>query len=569
MPEDVYDKVFNLAKRRGFLYPAFEPYGGSAGFYDYGPLGARMKRRIEDAFRRIFVQEQGCVEIETPTVTVAPVFEASGHVARFADHVVKCDECGSSYRADHLLEEQGFEGNADDLGLDGIAAAMADVKPKCPKCGSQSFGEPYDQNLMFRTEVGPGSGQTGYLRPETAQGIFINFPNLYRFFREQLPFGVVQVGRAYRNEISPRQGILRLREFSQMECEYFFDPKEPTHPGFDSVRSRVMTFVPNTTGEPVERAIGDAVDDGMVCHALMGYWLVRVLDLLLEAGVDPERIRFRQHGANEMAHYANDCWDAEFESERFGWVECVGVADRSAYDLTQHAKHSGTPMQAVRKYDEPKRVTVVRFAPVHAKLGPLFRQKAKAVAAALEAVDEESVKAWDSGPVTVDVDGGEVDVPEEAFERVEREETRSGDPFVPNVIEPSFGVDRILYAALEHSYEEEEKENETFRFLRLPKSVVPVEVGVFPLFTKDGMQEKAREVEASLRKAGFRAMYDDSGSIGRRYARMDEIGAPFCVTIDHDTLDDEAVTIRDRDTAEQERVAIAELTARIEALRSA
>ncbi len=568
MPEDVYEKVFNLAKRRGFVYPAFEPYGGSAGFYDYGPLGARMKRRIEDAFRRIFVQEEGCVEIETPTVTVAPVFEASGHVSRFADHVVKCEECGSTYRADHLLEEQGFEGNADDLDLAGIARAMADGKPKCPKCGSGSFGEPYDQNLMFRTEIGPGSGQTGYLRPETAQGIFINFPNIYRYFRERLPFGVVQLGRAYRNEISPRQGILRLREFSQMECEYFFDPDEPVHAGFDGVRDRKMTFVPNTTGEPVERTIGAAVDDGMVCHALMGYWLVRVLDLLEEAGLDPERIRFRQHGTNEMAHYANDCWDAEFHSERFGWVECVGVADRSAYDLTQHARHSGTPMQAVRKYDEPKRVTVVRFEPVHAKLGPLFRQKAKAVASALEAVDEEAVTAWESGPIEVEVDGEPVEVPAEAFERVEREETRSGDPFVPNVIEPSFGVDRILYAALEHSYEEQEKENETFRFLRLPKTVVPVEVGVFPLFTKDGMDEKALQVEASLRRAGFRALYDDSGSIGRRYARMDEIGTPFCVTVDHETLEDDAVTIRDRDTAEQERVKVAELPARLGELRS-
>jgi glycyl-tRNA synthetase len=565
MPEDVYDQVINIAKRRGFLYPAFEIYGGSAGFYDYGPLGSIMKARIEDTFRRIFVQEEGCAEIQCPAVTPHPVFEASGHVAQFTDPVLKCTQCHTPLRADHLLEENGYEGEAAQLSLEAIAGEVEERGIICPNCGGP-FGPPFQQNLMFQTEIGPGSGQVGYLRPETAQGIFIDFPHLYRHFRQRLPFGVCQLGRAYRNEISPRQGMLRLREFNQMEAEYFFDPKKPTHPRFTRVKDHRLTFVPNTTGKAVQRTIGEAVADGMVCHRLMGYWLVRVHQLLTTVGLDPDRIRFRQHATNEMAHYANDCWDAEFHSERFGWVECVGVADRSAYDLKEHSKHSGVPMTALRRYKEPRRVKVVRLVPVHQTFGPLFRQRTKAVADALAALPDETAAAWSSGPLTVTVDGDEVEVPQDAIEKVEETVTRVGEEFTPNVVEPSFGVDRILYAALEHAHSSRETKEGTFTVLRLPKAMAPVEVGVFPLFTREGMDRKAAGLEARLRRAGLRTAYDESGSIGRRYARADEAGTPYCVTVDHQTLEDKTVTIRWRDTGKQERVPMGKLLARLRTL---
>jgi glycyl-tRNA synthetase len=558
MPEDDYEKVMNLAKRRGFVYPSFEIYGGAAGLYEYGPLGSVVKRRIQDEFRRIFVHEEGCVEIEAPTVTPAPVFVASGHVERFTDPVVKCTQCQTPFRADHLVEEAGFEGEAGNLSLEAIEAEVASRKIVCPNCKG-AFGVPYHQNLMFATELGPGTGQTAYLRPETAQGMFVSFPTLLRHFRERLPFGAIQMGRAYRNEISPRQGVLRLREFNQMELEYFVDPKKTTHPGFRKVKGRVMTFVPNTTGKAVEMTIGDAVADGMVCHALLGYWLTRVQDLLEAVGVDPKRLRFRQHGKTEMAHYARDCWDAEFLSSRFGWVECVGVADRSAFDLTQHSKHSGVRMTALRRFKEPKRVKAQRFVPIHAKLGPVFRQKAKAVAEALAAVPEDKVKAHANGPFTLQVGSERLQVPQDAFETKLVEEVSQGEEFVPNVIEPSFGVDRILYAALEHCHHEQAKEDGPYTILRLPAAVAPVEVAVLPLMAKDGLDARATKLEAKLRRAGLRTQYDDSGSIGRRYARQDEIGTPLCVTVDFETKDDKSVTVRARDTGAQERVPMGRL----------
>lgn len=556
MPDPIYERVFELAKRRGFLYPSFDPYGGAAGFYDYGPLGAQLKASIENLFRRIFVVEEGCAEISCPAVTIEEVFMASGHVAKFDDPVVRCQKCRSPFRADHLVEEAGFTGNAAILKNEEIDARVAEYGVKCKNCGGP-MGNAYRQNLMFKTEIGPGSGKVGYLRPETAQGIFVDFPYLYRYFREQIPFGVCQIGRAYRNEISPRQGVIRLREFNQMEVEVFIDPQHLTHPKFPTVRATELRLLPKPGKEPVAMTVGDAVAKKIIANEALAYYMVLVHRLLTSAGIDPQRLRFRQHLEDEKAHYARDTWDAEFQSERFGWVECVGIADRSAFDLTQHAKASGVAMRAIRKFDEQKKVQRTQVRPNLAKLGPLFKREAQGVAQALKALDPTRLTAAPGAAGTdVVVDGKNVHVPRDAYDVVSETVTLSGDEFVPNVIEPSFGVDRILYAILEHAFFATEKEGEPYVVLRLPHHMAPIEVAVFPLMAKDGLDDQARIIGADLQAEGLRVQFDESGAIGRRYARMDEVGTPFCVTVDYDTQATKTVTIRERDSTKQERVLV-------------
>ncbi|MCA1818894.1 MAG: glycine--tRNA ligase, partial [Halobacteriales archaeon] len=281
---DKTDLVMDLAKRRGFLWPSFDVYGGAGGFYDYGPLGAAMKKRFEDLWRRIFVLEETTpmAEIFCPRVTVAEVLQASGHVAEFTDVVVKCAK-GHPSRADHLVAAAGYTGNAGVLKPDELDAQIFTLKAKCPVCGATSFSPAARQNLMNQTEIGPGSGRVGYLRPETAQGIFTDYPLLYRHFRERLPFGVVQLGGSNRNEISPRQGMLRLREFSMMEAEVFYDPSAKTHPRFADVAGRKATFVPNADAKPRDTTFGDAVSSGMVANEALAYWLARTQEFLVSA----------------------------------------------------------------------------------------------------------------------------------------------------------------------------------------------------------------------------------------------------------------------------------------------
>ena len=597
---DATDLVMDLAKRRGFLWPSFEVYGGAAGFYDYGPLGAAMKKRFEDLWRRIFVLEEATpmAEIFCPRVTISEVLVASGHVAEFTDMVVKCAN-GHPSRADHLVAAAGYTGNAGVLKPDELDDQIFRLKAKCPACGATSWGKAARQNLMNQTEIGPGSGRVGYLRPETAQGIFTDYPLLYRHFRERLPFGVVMLGGSNRNEISPRQGMLRLREFSMMEAEVFYDPQQKTHPRFADVAGRTATFVPNADEKDHVTTFAKAVESGMVANEALAYWLARTQEFLTAAGMDPKRLHFRQHLKDEMAHYAADCWDAEFHSDRYGWVECVGIADRGAYDLTQHARHSGT--------DSPHPVTGVSRRRLNAeflrhvkppanpvtfvaddwvpskKFFPTFKQKAKAVewamahaspfahAAAKNGViasdwmlrsDEWLLteKAVKTTPATkallLEVGGQATDIPADCYEVVTKECTVQGRRVIPCVIEPSFGVDRILYALWEHAYEKTTKEGEEYVRLRLSPKVAPIQVAVLPLTGKDGLPENAQELMQRLRKAGFAADYDESGNIGRRYARQDEVGTPFCVTVDPETLTDGKVTVRERDTTKQERVSL-------------
>lgn len=535
MPQDTYDKIMMLAKRRGFIYPSFEIYGGVAGFYDYGPLGSQLKNNIENIWRKYYLLYDNCVEINTPTVTLYEVLEASGHVDEFTDVTVDCKKCKTLYKVEDIIDKKIT-----------VEQAIKEDKIKCPTCGSK-LKDPYEVNLMFSTGIGVGESRKAFLRPETAQGIFTNFHLLYRHAREKLPFGVVQIGKGYRNEVSPRQGIIRLREFSMAEAEIFFDPKDKTHPNFDSVKDKELYLFDNK--KEMKLSLEKSVKTKVINNQALAYYMYLTQDFLIKVGIDPKKFRFRKHAPDELAHYATECWDAELYTERFGWIECVGIADRSAYDINAHIESSGTDMYAQRRFDEPKIVEVKKIVPKMGVLGPLFKDKAGKIKEILEKMEVKESKK-----LSITVDGKTIDIPKDCYEIVQTKEKLTGEKFVPHVIEPSYGIDRILYCVLEHNYVETKKKDEEYTILKLGPLVAPIKVGVFPLIGDEKLIKIAKKIDEDLRNAGISVYYDDGGTIGRRYARMDEIGTPFCVTVDHDTLKENTVTVRDRDTTKQERI---------------
>ncbi len=546
---DVYDKVMELARRRGFVWPSSECYGSVAGFIDYGPLGAMMKRRLEDIWREFYVIREGYYEIECPTVGIESIYVASGHVKGFSDKMCQCPHCMEYLRADHIAEAHNIEGAAT-LPAEQLAEAIRTLP--CPAC-EEELGKVdiFDFNLMFETNIGPGSMRKGYMRPETAQGIFTDFARLVRFYRNKLPFGAVQIGKSYRNEISPRQGMIRLREFTQAEAEIFVHPEHKEHPLFGRYADYTMPLagiLQQTQNTPeTQVSMREAVDSGLVANEYVAYYLAVTHEFMVRCGVDPEKLRFRQHLPDERAHYAEDCWDAEIFSERFGWVETVGIADRTDYDLRAHARESGDPFTVFIPLEETRYERRKRIVPDMGVLGPKFRGKAKGIATALS----ESVPTKDGIDLTID--GEDIHIPPELYEIREEEVEIRGVEIMPHVIEPSYGIDRILYAVLEHCYDEEMVEGEIRRVLRLPPEVAPVQVAVFPLMPRDGLDAIALEITDTLLCSGILAQYDDNGAIGRRYRRQDEIGTPYAITVDYETKEDRTVTIRDRDGMKQIR----------------
>jgi len=584
-----------LAKRRGFFLQTAGAYGGVSGFYTFGPQGAGLKDNIEDTWRELFTVREGNMEIDAPTVMPEPVFEASGHLDGFDDMLVECPECGASHRADHVVEDNTDIEEAEGLGAERVEEVIAEYELVCPACGTGLAGQAIEGfNLMFRTNIGPGSSSPGYLRPETAQGIFVEFPQLAEYARNQLPFGVTQIGRAYRNEISPRKSLLRVREFTQAELELFVDPDDDAGPDLESVADVTAPFYPidaqeDEDGEPRELTIREAVEEGVVADPWIAYYLGVATEWYDSIGVDLSRFRYRQHLSGERAHYAADCWDAEAEVDG-DWIELAGFAYRADYDLSKHDAHSDDDFTIFKQYDEP--VTVERPAvdPDMSVLGPEFGGSAGDVASALEdlaATDPDAFRT-DDDTVTVTVDGDAFEVSLDAVNFEVEEVTESGEHVTPHVVEPSLGIDRALYTVLDHSYREDEVDGEARTYLELPAAVAPTTVGVFPLMDRDGLGERAREVAADLRAAGLSVAYDDSGAIGRRYRRQDEVGTPFCVTVDYATLgeaeegdsegqnggtedgdapDPDTVTLRERDSTAQTRVAIADLPRVLSGLR--
>ena len=399
--QELREAVISLAKRRGYLWPSYELYGGMAGFYDYGPLGTALKRNVQSLWLRLWVGEERMIELDSALISPREVFEASGHLEEFLDYLVDCGECRSSFRADHLLE--GVVPNPDALGPNELQAQLGDHGVTCPECGG-TLSEVRFFHLMFATRAGPGEGREAYLRPETAQGIFVNFNHLHRLARERLPFGVAQLGRGFRNEISPRQGIIRLREFNMAEVEAFFHPSKRVWGEMAKYAGTELTLVPRT-GEEVRMTLGQALERGVMCNEAVAYFVGVTARFLVGVGVDPECMRFRQHLDTEMAHYASDCWDAEALLS-YGWIELVGIADRGDFDVRRHHERSGQDMRVFIPFDEPVEVEVERLTPAHKELGPRFRGDAKAVAEALKEADATAVGA--DGKATVSIPEGDV-----------------------------------------------------------------------------------------------------------------------------------------------------------------
>ncbi|WP_418281795.1 glycine--tRNA ligase [Halorubrum sp. DTA98] len=572
--------LVELAKRRGFFFGSNGAYGGTAGFYTFGPQGAALKRNVEEAWRDRFTIKEGNREIEAPTIMPEAVFEASGHLDGFDDMLVECGECGESHRADHLVEDATDVEDAEALPGEEVEALIADHDIACPSCGTPLAGEAVeDFNLMFRTDIGPGDSQPGYLRPETAQGIFVEFPRLKEYARGSLPFGITQIGPAYRNEISPRGGLLRLREFTQAELEQFIDP-ETDEPPIERVADVEVRLYPATEqeredGDYLETTVGEAIDEGVIGSAWVGYYLGVAQRWYDRVGVDPDRFRFRQHLAGERAHYAADCWDAESEIDG-DWVEIAGFASRGDYDLSKHDEYGDDSFTVFKRYEEPKTVERATVDPDMATLGPEFGGDAAAVADALETLAERDPDAFEQDTVTVEIGDGDdretcevdADVANFSIETV----TENGEHITPHVVEPSFGVGRTVQTLLAHAYREDEVDGEERTYLALEPEIAPRDAAVFPLVTSDErLTELADRVAADLREAGLSVAYDDSGSIGRRYRRQDEVGTPFCVTVDRDGVESDGeatVTVRERDSAAQGRVPVDELADELAALRA-
>ncbi|MFC7075089.1 glycine--tRNA ligase [Haloarcula halophila] len=564
------ERLTELAKRRGFYFPAAGSYGGAAGFWTYGPQGAALKDNIEDAWRDRFVVREGHQEISAPDVMPEPVFEASGHLDGFDDMIVECAECGATHRADHVVEDATDIEEAESLPNEEIMDLIADHDIECPSCGAALAGEPVENfNLMFETNIGPGSSSPGYLRPETAQGIFVEFPQLSEYARNQLPFGVAQIGKAYRNEISPRKSLVRVREFTQAELEHFVDPEEDEPPL--SVVADVELPLYSAAAQQAEDGgqrdltVREAVDEGVVASDWVAYYLGVAKEWYERIGVDMDRFRFRQHLPGELAHYASDCWDAEAEVDG-DWIEITGFAYRGSYDLDKHADHSGEDYTVFKQYDEPVTVERPTVDPDMSYLGPEFGGAAQQVADELAALAERDPDAFDGDEVTVETDGEEYTVPVAKTGFSVEEITESGEHVRPHVVEPSFGVGRLVYTVLAHAYSRDEVDGEERTYLDLPAEQAPTTVGVFPLMDKDGMDDLASEIAGDLRSAGLSVTYDDAGAIGRRYRRQDEIGTPYCVTVDYESIEEGTVTLRERDTTEQKRVPIDSLTDHLVAL---
>ncbi|XP_011301987.1 glycine--tRNA ligase [Fopius arisanus] len=581
-------RMEDLLKRRFFFDQSFAIYGGITGQYDFGPMGCAFKTNLLNAWRSFFVLEEQMLEVDCSILTPEPVLKASGHVDRFADLMVKDLKSGECFRLDHLikghLEKIAADKKTDAktkedckeivIKLDGMSKSeMSDVlkrfNMKSPSTGND-LSEPMEFNLMFGTQIGPTGLIKGFLRPETAQGIFVNFKRLLEFNQDKLPFAAAQIGNAFRNEISPRSGLIRVREFTMAEIEHFCDPSDKSHPKFDGVRNtKLMLYSAcnQMDGKSAElKTIGEAVSTGLVANETLGYFMARIQTFLTNIGVDPQRLRFRQHMSNEMAHYACDCWDAECLTS-YGWIECVGCADRSAYDLTQHTKATGVRLAAEKKLPVPKVMDVVEAAPNRGIIGKTFRKEAKAVLEALEALPADEVDRMEKeleetgGTYALRLaDGAEVEIKKEMVVIKRYQKTLHVEEIIPSVVEPSFGIGRVMYAVLEHNFRIREGD-EMRNYLSLPPVVAPLKCSVLPLSGNPEFVPFVKDLSKGLTRVDVSHKVDDSsGSIGRRYARTDEIAIPFGITVDFDTLKKpHSVTLRERDSMGQVRVAIEEL----------
>ncbi|BFF96498.1 glycine--tRNA ligase [Drosophila madeirensis] len=432
---------------------------------------------------------------------------------------------------------------------------------------------------MFATQIGPTGLVKGFLRPETAQGIFVNFKRLLEFNQGKLPFAVAQIGNSFRNEISPRSGLIRVREFTMAEIEHFCDPTQKDHPKFGNVKDEKMTLYSacnQMDGKSATQfAIGAAVSAKLVANETLGYYMARIQQFLLAIGIKPECLRFRQHMSNEMAHYACDCWDAEILTS-YGWVECVGCADRSAYDLGQHTAATGVRLVAEKRLPAPKTVEVSEIVPNKQALGKTFKKDAKTITEALAKLSLEEISRAEqelnaNGQYKLILaDGNTHELAKDTISVKHSSKTVHVEEFIPSVVEPSFGIGRIMYALLEHSFQCREGDDQRCYFT-LPPLVAPLKCSILPLSNNAEFQPFTQKLSSFLTKAELSHKVDDSsGSIGRRYARTDEIAIPYGITVDFDTLKEpHTVTLRDRNSMKQVRVGLEKVVGVVKDLATA
>lgn len=579
-----------LLLRKMYVIPSFEIHNGPSGLFDYGPPACSLKANVLNLWRSHFVHEESMLEMECTCLTPSSVLEASGHVERFTDFMVRDVITGECFRADKLLEDaidtfiaahpeltvqekeehRIIQRQADAFDEDELHSMLQKYNVKSPSNGTNDLTKPFPFNLMFKTTIGPEGTAVGYLRPETAQGLFVNFRRLLDFNQQKMPFAAAQIGLGFRNEISPRNGLLRVREFCMAEIEHFVHPQHKNHAKFNNVADLELVLFPREaqlgTGRTIKMKVGEAVSKGVINNETLAYFMARTFLWLKKIGVDPNRMRFRQHLSTEMAHYAADCWDVEIQTS-YGWVESAGHADRACYDLKQHSEWCHVPMLAAKRLDEPVQIERFVAEPNRKTIGPKFKTTQKQVIAALEALDSDAVEALkksidESG--TALVDGYEISA-DMVNIKLEKKMVHE-EKYTPSVIEPSYGIGRILYAVLEHSFLQREGDEQR-SVMRFKPCVAPIKVGLYRLVNNTEFDNLVNTLSNSLQSAGIVCKVDSSsGTIGRRYAKADELGIPFGITVDFQTLIDNSVTIRERDSMAQIRVSLSNLLSIIQSL---
>jgi glycyl-tRNA synthetase len=475
-----YEEIMKLALERGFYFPSCEIYADApAGFWEYGPQGVNMKNKFIDLWRRELVRRDGMMEIDGSQIMSKSVFIASGHINNFTDPIVKCSKCKSIFRADRFITEKIGEDVHEGMTNEEMNAIIKKHDLKCANCNGE-LDAVKRFNMMFKVNIGPDQ-EEAYLRPETCQTIFVDFSRIFKTMRGKLPLGIAQIGKSFRNEIAPRQGLLRLREFYQAEIEVFCNPQKLNDlPRFEEIKNTILRLYDGTSS--IELTADEGIRKGLLPNKLVAYYLALLNEFYAKTGIDMKRTRFRRLTNTEKAFYSTIAFDFEVETST-GWLELVACNYRSDYDLQGHASTSKQNLEVIDPSDQKK--------------------------------------------------------------------------VLPHVFELSMGIDRSIFTILEHSYFED-KEHDDRIVLKLKPYLAPVLLGILPLMTKDGLREKAQKIYSELKRE-FDTFYDESGSIGRRYRRLEEIGTPYAVTVDKITMEDDTITVRYRDTMQQERIKISQL----------
>ena len=475
-----YEEIMKLALERGFYFPSCEIYADApAGFWEYGPQGVNMKNKFIDLWRRELVRRDGMMEIDGSQIMSKSVFIASGHINNFTDPIVKCSKCKSIFRADRFITEKIGEDVHEGMTNEEMDVIIKKHDLKCANCNGE-LDAVKRFNMMFKVNIGPAQ-EEAYLRPETCQTIFVDFSRIFKTMRGKLPLGIAQIGKSFRNEIAPRQGLLRLREFYQAEIEVFCNPQKLNDLSkFEEIRNTILRLYDGTSS--IELTADEGIRKGLLPNKLVAYYLALLNEFYAKTGIDMKRTRFRRLTNTEKAFYSTIAFDFEVETST-GWLELVACNYRSDYDLQGHASTSKQNLEVIDPSDQKK--------------------------------------------------------------------------VLPHVFELSMGIDRSIFTILEHSYFED-KEHDDRIVLKLKPYLAPVLLGILPLMTKDGLREKAQKIYSELKRE-FDTFYDESGSIGRRYRRLEEIGTPYAVTVDKITMEDDTITVRYRDTMQQERIKISQL----------